>query len=1623
MMAHRVGEAKNPGPPECNIQEGIPFVLGTANVDGMQQRISTALALPQGLWGFTETHLTSAGIAAVTAQAKAAARRDGRLLRVCAGAPAPPRVRDATAGSWSGVMFFADCPTQRLQVNWRGSEYENGRTLLTVSYIDSMPVMGATIYGAAKSPSHQDPLGITSEALQTCTEELVDGASGPRFIQGDFNTNAYELPQMHYWHAKGWRELQLVAQELWHQPLQPTSKHVAIRDYIWASPELLMMLQSVEVHPHIMPNHSVLYGRFLGPTSMQLLRVWHRPLSLPWADIHCDSWHAAVQKTHDPFVWPDDTTTAFETWSHGVEASLTGHVQQAAGQLPRGCRGRGRKNPRTISLAQLPISKAARPGEPMLQNSLCSRVVQQWYKQLRRLGALLHGVRNGASTAGSATYQCLCWRAIKRAPGFQGGFVHWWSLRPVKLQGSCEALPDCCPGRVQLELIYDDFLLNFRRFESWHLRKRTQYLQVKKETEHKDLFRSLKPEPKETLDILYTNEVYSIEAIDSTTGAVQLDRAPRLGLGTFRLFAESILPRAVDDQLTGSDWILFDSDTLPVPGQDVVQTIPLTAPADIFAELEKLWLPRWQGHDDLTDGDWRRILAFNHHYLPRLELSAPSLGSEDVKRILGSSHGLRTKGPDGWARIDLLSMPDCYLTDVARLFDEVEKGKDWPLQLIHGHVTSLEKVQQARYANEFRPIVLYSLMYRIWGSLRSRHLLQQLERFADFPAYGFLHGRHCQQLTYQVLCMIERSLAADELACGVVAAIEKCFNHLPRAPLLALAAKLGIPPGVICGWKNFLCHMRRSFRVHAQYSDAHFSSAGLPEGDSMSCLGMCLASFSFHYYMRFFVADIRTLSFVDNVELLCDHVGKLVTGHVAMETWMEMMRLRLDNKKTMWWATNPLARQILQAQGFKVVEAAGDLGISMCYGARHLNKQMQDRILSVMPFWNKLRSLKASAWHKLLAIRQALLPRALHGCSHIFIGQQWFKKLRTGIMRSMHCSRAGASPLIRLNMIFPIDVDPGFYDLLVSFRDFHRQLQRSQELRNWWAAYRNQADRRTHGPFGKLLILLAMLKHIDSSGQFIPWHGISISFWSMDFEHLRMWLEYAWRQLMARTVATRKDFAGLDGINFEASFVKRTELDRAQSALLACIQDGTFHLDSTKSKFDASCTGHCVHCGEEDTLSHRALDCDFFYPVRQQFLDCTSLWSSLPVVTTHHGLVPENEYQIPFWRCLSQLDALQCDWQSVPGDDGVQYVFTDGSCRFPETRALALSGWFIVNSNTGRPIGSGILPSSFQSINRAELFAVIMTIRWARHFHCRVCILSDSQYVIRQCLEIKSTKALCPDLENFDLWTMFFDCWHPIQDCVTFEHVSAHQDPLLQPTEELAWKAQWNNCADTGAKTAALNGGGSELHQVHQLLCDTHQRQRALAQRFQSFLLALALHRLSWGTTSTERPEPADLTDDDNFSDVALSVQRDSVLAELIPIDWKTALSSNPSLAVFGKAFPRAFITWLLKLDVSSSVFSVVTVLEVFAGFDLLIGWNENQHATLAAKLRNFEYALRLIFAALQYDPGWTTATKPDIGILMSLPAFSCPWPQEIATRVNFSLRGYNARRAIRTAADLSRHW
>ena len=135
----------------------------------------------------------------------------------------------------------------------------------------------------------------------------------------------------------------------------------------------------------------------------------------------------------------------------------------------------------------------------------------------------------------------------------------------------------------------------------------------------------------------------------------------------------------------------------------------------------------------------------------------------------------------------------------------------------------------------------------------------------------------------------------------------------------------------------------------------------------------------------------------------------------------------------------------------------------------------------------------------------------------------------------------------------------------------------------------------TYGPFAKIFALSSTLGWSVSHDLVLHISdGCQVQFLSLDRATLKHLVTEAWFQVIARSVRLRKDFSDLEGIDHAATFGARTELSRAEQALLSGAQDGTMFLNTFISKFDPSRTCLCDFYGQQGTLAHRALTCPHF---------------------------------------------------------------------------------------------------------------------------------------------------------------------------------------------------------------------------------------------------------------------------------------------------------------------------------------------------------------------------------------------------------------------------------------------
>ena len=233
----------------------------------------------------------------------------------------------------------------------------------------------------------------------------------------------------------------------------------------------------------------------------------------------------------------------------------------------------------------------------------------------------------------------------------------------------------------------------------------------------------------------------------------------------------------------------------PVVGQVLEHVQTLLSTADIHTEFVSAWSKRWQKHSATDPSTWSRILRFVEALMPTFDLQLPPLDLEMWRKAVRKFKARAARGPCGWSREDLLHLSASRTGELLDLLRLIEQGSiGWPFPMLVGFVCSLAKDNGKDGVDAFRPIVLYSMIYRCWAGLRSRQFLRALRRHLLPELLGFVPGREAEELWYSLQMQIELSCQASTELFGLSTDAIKAFNRLPRSPIMAIATKVGSLP-------------------------------------------------------------------------------------------------------------------------------------------------------------------------------------------------------------------------------------------------------------------------------------------------------------------------------------------------------------------------------------------------------------------------------------------------------------------------------------------------------------------------------------------------------------------------------------------------------------------------------------------------------------------------------------------------------------------------------------------------------------------------------------------------------------------------------------------------------------
>ena len=1400
----RIGEASNPGPDD--VQHGL--LLGCFNPTGILHKGNLLQYLPSGsqaLWGVSESHLTGLGIKAF----KKELAFHNTNFSLVTGAPVPYRSNSiqAIGGKQLGVAILSNMPTRSLQPSWDAETWQGARFHMTTSYCQGRWIHGATFYGPAFRADTMEVRSQTDQLLQNMTNRIVMGMSGLRYIMGDFNQTDGQLLQPELWKKLGWKEVQNLGKELFNQEPKPTCKSKSIKDFLWISPELAEHFESVSTIDDLFPDHAVLYARFKPWAHPEPIPFWRKPKPISW-----DKLPKTLPKSLDTPVQtnPDDEiariATAFEERVNSAHINTTGVCLNSAHK------GRSKTSSTVNKRVYTKTTTKSREGDITPTFFGISLQHTRWFRQLRRLESYKR-MTDQDRTLQQKIQQDRVWRSILKSTGFPFGFRKWWCLTVAPYAGAPTEIPVTPPSQGTATIIYDIFEVQVKLLEQQLLQNLTQKAVQNRINNPNKIFEDIRKPCTNPVQTLAEVQEDTVVMIDESNCTVSFEHPARF-VKHLPLIHDNGACKIVnmDDNMVQVDSL----ENISVGTQLKQETFEASL-TTLFQKFGEEWTKRWDKHFHIEDSRWDPLTEFFTRAVQKVpEMEYHPINIQQWKDAIKKKKAKSAVGPDGWSKWDLLRLPDDLTQQLLDLISRVEDTNskhNWPTSIITGLVHSLEKVPGASRTSQFRPITVFSLIYRTWSSIRSKQCLQHLIDHVPTHCYGNMPGRQASQVWYGIQQKIEEHAYSGLSLSGAMVDIIKCFNTLPRTPLMSICVHLGLPKMVVNAWGKALVRMQRRFVIRGATGPPLRSTTGFAEGCGMSVVAMVAANVLTATWLSQKIPSIQLWSYVDNLEILSPSAEETSLALSHLDDFTQLMDIEIDTKKTIVWSNKSTGRKILRSQNFEVKHWMRDLGGHVQYSQLPTNSVIVQRIMDFKPRWKDLARSKASYAQKLRAIRSVAWPTAMHGISSIHLGEDHLDELRTGAMRGTEQHGLGTSPKIHLSLIEPVLTDPGYYAIWRTLCDFREQtsLESSQAILDN-LVFPTIRIKPSPGPCSVVLHRLNSIHWSWSKTRvsFYDQNGLDIDIWEAPIQELQIRSGIAWQQKIAGEMAHRKTFKGLGNTN--STLTKNNwPCNPMDAAILRRCLNGTF-VTSDRRKYHADENSTlCPFCSQEDSQRHRHWECHELESAR---VECPpevrrNILNSDPCLI-NHGWINNPIHLEPFQQQLLQLPDKTNLFDHYAAQEDYLELFTDGSCRDPTEPLTRLCAWGVTASTPKDPhfdyypVSSGVLAGFVQTISRAELTAFLSASRFALSLAKPFRIWTDSQYVVKQVNKL--CRRLCRrpprNKPNHDLLDKIRVCLIESNNLfLGIGKVSSHQNKnLLDPIE--AWICGGNDAADSLAQFA-----------------------------------------------------------------------------------------------------------------------------------------------------------------------------------------------------------------------------
>ena len=1212
-LGWRVGEAGNPG----------PTTVAGLNTQSLNAFVDDGRLCNGGydVTVFTETAAT------LFVQQKACKTAHAKSKHLVCSSPVPKRHftdnRDCnTRGQARGAAILSALPVRPLAQPWSQNNWNTARVVdsLLVHQHGCFVVVAVYGYhqGLPDADLHNEEL--LREAVQrTMTHDY------PALIVGDLNCNVQDLAVWQDMVDSGWNDAALVQQSRDGEEPKLTYKETSRIDYILFNRKALPAFLNFSVSAQAETDHKTVVAEFDWTALPTVRNVYKMPVNLDYLQLDkqriLDAYlPAAHRQALATALQAGYSCKAWDTFCEAYEATLE-FLFAGEDDIHFGARFRGRGKLRFKKQQDQGPIRRARCGEFDPTGDEVSTTLRQRIRQIRRLDTYISQSRKLQQTAPDdikwpALHNAVLatWSAIVRSSGFQGQFAHWW-LREV---GPAFPLhpPDSSQALWMYETMRDlepQWRSACRKYRSHNIMQVFNQDWKQGASKH---FSAVKPPGAPRVDSLDVFTPIHITACRSRRKGsqrcyLQHDDMQCVKVGTIWKQAKAEA-RVVS---CNQGIILLKNIRGNMQTGEIHQYAPTAIPGTILNEAKTFWNQFWNMKRDEPADD--AMIQEGFDTLPQLPEMQTGFTMVDLEWAMGKLQVGKAKGMDGFSNFEIRNMPLSlrpFLLELLNLFTTTGK---WPAALSHARMALLNKTETVGDISSTRPITILATVYRLWGKMMTRKMLDHVLPHLPQSLFGSVPGRCAADMTAAIQLQMEEALLTKTDLAGISLDFSKAYNTLSRPLLECINTRLGMQKAWT-PYVAFLDSLKRHFTCGGSWGQSITSTVGVPEGCPVAVVQMILLTWTFTAFIGH-KTGVQIYSYVDDWMMLTKQPGQLVVAIQSLNKLAKKFGLILSLPKSHVFS---ILTKTARAIRGNLIHHGISIGTAKNFQSLGINLQTTHKVTVDMrnKRWNRakvlLNRLQYMPWdrrRKSAILVRGIFPLIFFGVQCWPTGKDFLREVRAKCNHTVWGKQQ-----YHLHFTAPLfsgyNYEPMLLVAAMRFRAFMRLFVQHQTkaMEVWKYSIQQKAffKNKTKGIVGLFQNQLHELDWaISPDGMCHTADGWSFCIWDITTAQFEQRLFSSWEDKLLPHLQQKQYLGDLQSFSISRSEVPRHK-DVMMEGFINKMRLGGLFPNTRKHKVHSDNDQHCVFCGAIDTMMHRVYQC----PGTQHLRDGPAKTTCLPTL-------------------------------------------------------------------------------------------------------------------------------------------------------------------------------------------------------------------------------------------------------------------------------------------------------------------------------------------------------------------------------------------------------------------------